>query len=35
MNGIGVEEKRIRNALTETLGLVDYPSKLNTLTEEI
>lgn len=35
MNGIGVEEKRVRNALVETLGLSDYPSKLDTLPEEI
>lgn len=35
MNGIGVEEKRVRNALEETLGLVNYPSKLTTLPEEI
>ncbi|WJH35530.1 Cof-type HAD-IIB family hydrolase [Paenibacillus sp. CC-CFT747] len=35
MNGIGVEEERVRNALIETLGLVDYPSKLNKLSEEI
>jgi len=35
MNGIGMEEKRVRNALLETLGLSDYPSKINTLSEEI
>jgi Cof subfamily protein (haloacid dehalogenase superfamily) len=35
MNGIGKEKKRVRNALAETLGLVDYPIKLNSLPEEI
>ncbi|WP_442604146.1 Cof-type HAD-IIB family hydrolase [Paenibacillus sp. KN14-4R] len=35
MNGIGVEEKRVRDALVETLGLTHYPNKLDTLPEEI
>ncbi|MZQ83236.1 Cof-type HAD-IIB family hydrolase [Paenibacillus sp. 5J-6] len=35
MNGIGVEETRVRRALLETLGLNYYPKKLDTLFEEI
>ncbi|GMK37010.1 haloacid dehalogenase [Paenibacillus sp. CCS19] len=35
MNGIGVEVQRVRNALAETLGLVDYPVTIETLPEEI
>lgn len=35
MNGIGVEEKRVRSALLETLGLSRYPKKLDALSEEI
>lgn len=35
MNGIGVDEKRLRNALIETLGLVEYPMKLSKFPDEI
>lgn len=35
MNGIQVEEKRVRNALVETLGLSYYPNKLDALPDEI
>ncbi|MCM3782360.1 Cof-type HAD-IIB family hydrolase [Neobacillus mesonae] len=35
MNGVGVEEERINNALLETLGLSQYPNKLEVLPEEI
>ncbi|MBB3125378.1 Cof subfamily protein (haloacid dehalogenase superfamily) [Paenibacillus rhizosphaerae] len=35
MNGIGVDEKRIKNALIETLGLVDYPIKISKFPNEI
>ncbi|CAH1192234.1 Putative bifunctional phosphatase/peptidyl-prolyl cis-trans isomerase [Paenibacillus allorhizoplanae] len=35
MNGIGVEENRVRSALLETLGLRHYPQKLDALSEEI
>ncbi|NOU92508.1 Cof-type HAD-IIB family hydrolase [Paenibacillus sp. LMG 31456] len=35
MNGIGVEEKRVRSALLETLGLSHFPKKLDALSEEI
>jgi hydroxymethylpyrimidine pyrophosphatase-like HAD family hydrolase len=34
-NGIGLEEKRVRSALLETLGLSHYPKKLDALSEEI
>lgn len=35
MNGIGVDDVGVRNALVETLGLIDYPIKLISLPEEV